>query len=275
MTLRAFLLGGILSLSILSFSTSVHPSLSKEDSWQAGKELLAEGKAKAAKELVQNLLEKYPRNADLHFFFALASMRQGKVQDAEPHVRRALDLAPNHVEAGTLLGWINLEVRKDFPSAITAYSQVVTLRSRSAQAHNNLGVALSRNGDWEKAVKSFNQALDLKGDYAEAWSNRGWAFLRQEKWREAHRDFEQALKRNSEDEGALYGLSQVRWKTRDYAGAQKALGTLITQRPNFIYWLEWFELGLVRYYWGLLLVAVALFARNRYKNRMRSKAHGG
>jgi hypothetical protein len=56
---------------------------------------------------------------------------------------------------------------------------------------------------------------------------------------------------------------------RDYAGAQKALSSLIAQSPNFVYWLEWGRVELIRYYWVLLLVAAGIFLHGRYRTLKR------
>ena len=269
----ALSLAGVLALG-LSLAYGEGGSLLREEGqWEQGKRYLSEGKAREAKGVFEDLLEKYPKEPDLHLFLGIASLRLHDVQAAETHIRRVLSLAPDHVEARTLLGWIHLEVRGDYASAIEEYTRVVQLKPDSPEAHNNLGVAFKKKEDLERAIESFNRALELRGDYSEAWSNRGWVYAQQKKWREARSDFERALELNPDDTGALYGLSQVLRETRDYAGAQKALRSLIAQSPNFVYWLEWGQLQLVRYYWVLLLVAGAFFVRARYK-KVRKESHG-
>ncbi len=264
---------GALGISF-SLAYGQSSSLLREGSqWEQGKRYLAEGKAMEAKGAFEGLLGRYPNEPDLHLFLGIASLRLREVQAAEVHVRRALSLAPDHIEARTLLGWINLELHRDYASAIEEYARVVHLRPDFPEAHNNLGVAFRKKGDSEKAIESFAKALELRRDYSEAWSNRGWVYTQQKKWREARNDFEQALKINPHDQGALYGLSQVLREARDYAGAQKALRSLMVQSPNFVYWLEWGQLQLVRYYWVLLLVAGAFFLHARYK-KVRRKSHG-
>jgi len=167
-----------------------------------------------------------------------------------------------------------LELRRHYPSPGEEYARVVQLKPDLPEAYNNLGVALKKNGELEKAVTNFDRALELRRDYSEALSNRGWVYLQQKKWREARGDFEQALKINPRDEGALYGMSQVLREERDYGGAQKALRSLMVESPNFVYWLEWGRLELVRYYWVLLLIAGAFFLQAQYK-KVRRKSHGG
>jgi tetratricopeptide (TPR) repeat protein len=135
-------------------------------------------------------------------------------------------------------------------------------------------VALKKKGELNRAADSFNQALKLRPEYGAAWSNRGWIFAEQNKWREARQDFEQALTLDPNDDGALYGLSQALREARDYAGAQKVLGELISRSPNFVYWLEWGRVGLIRYYWAGLLIAIAIYFKGRLK-KARNQFDGG
>lgn len=267
-------LTGLLGIAISLAYGQTGSMLPKERQWEQGKKYLAEGKAKEARGAFENLLKRFPKEPDLYLLLGVSSLRLRDVQAAEVYIRQALALAPDHAEARTLLGWIALEVRRDYASAVEEYGRVVQLRPDFPEAYNNLAVALKKNGDLEMAVANFNRALELRGDYSEALSNRGWLYIEQKKWREARGDFEQALKINPHDAGALYGLSQVLKEARDYAGAQKALRSLMARSPNFVYWLEWGQLELVRYYWVLLLIAGAFFLQSQYK-KVRRRSHGG
>jgi Tfp pilus assembly protein PilF len=237
--------------------------------WELGKRYLSEGNAEEAKKAFENLLDQYPRDPNLHLFLGITSLRLRDPRAAETHLRRAVSLAPDHADARTLLGWILLEVRRDYDGAVEQYTEVVALRPGSAKGYNNLGVALKRKGAQEEALKNFSRALIIEDSYSEAWSNRGWVYLEQNRWREARQDFERALEIDPNDEGALHGLSRVLKQFRDYPGAQRVLNKLIAQSPNFVYWLEWGQLQLVRYYWMLLLVAGVFFIRAQYKRRRR------
>lgn len=274
--LWALSLTGLLGLTVaLSLAYAQQgSSLQQSSQWEQGKKYLAEGKASEAKGVFEDLLKRYPKEPEIHLALAFSLLRLRDVQAAEAHIRRALVLAPDHIEARTLLGWINLEVRRDYSSAIEDYARVVQLEPALPEGHNNLGVAYKKKGDWERALASFSRALALRENYSEAWSNRGWVYIEQKKWHEARSDFEQALRINPRDEGALYGLAQVLRAARDYRGAQEALRKLIAQSPNFVYWLEWGELQLIRYYWLPLLVAGAFFLRAQYR-KVRRKSDGG
>jgi Flp pilus assembly protein TadD len=266
----AFLLGvGV------SFAAESKSPLLTDQRWEQARKQLAEGKAGEAKAIFEQLLQQYPGEPDLHLFIGIALLRLRQPEAAEINVNRAITADPNHIEAHTLLGWIHSEVRGDFDSAIREYAKVVELRPDSPEAYNNLGVAQKKKGELDRAADSFNRALALKMNYAAALSNRGWVFVEQNKWAQARRDFEQALKINPADDGALYGLSHALREARDYSGAQRALGQLTARSPNFVYWLEWGRIGLIRYYWVLLAIAIAFYMKGRLNKKVRTAAHGG
>jgi len=248
--------------------------LQSDKRWDEARKLLKDGKAGEARSALEDLARQYPKDPDLYLFLAIALLRLRDPQAAELDIRQALALKPDHVEARTLLAWIESEIRGDFASAIKEYAEVVRLRPDLPEAYNNLGVAQKRKAELDSAAASFDQALALKPDYSAALSNRGWVFAEQNKWPEARRDFERALKIDPADDGALYGLSQALREGRDYAGAQRVLGRLISRSPNFVYWLEWGRIGLIRFYWVLLLIAIAVFMKGRFM-KARNELNGG
>jgi len=257
-----------------SFAADSSSPVLNDKRWQEARKSLADGKAAEAKATFEELLKQYPQDADLHLFLGISLLRLREPQAAEAAVAKALSINPNHVEARTLLGWIDSEIRGDFEAAIKEYSKVVELRPDLPEAYNNLGVAQKRKGDLAKAADSFNKALKLNPDYSAAISNRGWVLAEQNQWIDARREFERALTINPDDDGALYGLSQALREARDYAGAQKVLSQLIARSPNFVYWLEWGRIGLIRYWWVLLLTAIMFFLKGRFK-KARSQSNGG
>ena len=257
-----------------SFAAEQNSTLSRDEQWEQARRYLAEGNPAEAREIFEDLIRRYPQEPDLRLFLGIAFLRLREPQAAESAVRKAISLDPQHAEARTLLGWLYSEIHGNLDSAIKEYSKVIELRPDFPEAYNNLGVALRKQGELAKAIDNFDKAIELRADYSEALSNRGWVHAEQHRWAAARRDFEKALQINPRDDGALYGLSQVLRESRDYAGAQQALSRLISQSPNFVYWLEWGRIGLIRYYWVLLLVAVAFFLNGRYR-KTRRQTNGG
>ena len=247
--------------------------LASDKQWQQARKDLAQGKAGEAKAAFDELLKRHPNEADLHLFLGMSLLRLRDPRAAILAIKKAIEVNPSHVEARTLLGYVELEVRGDADAAIKEYRKVIELRAGSPEAHSNLAVAQKKKGDLDQAIVSLNRALELKPGFAAALTTRGSIYAEQYKWTEARRDFEQALRLNPDDDGALYGLSQALREARDYGGAQGALSELIARSGNFVYWLEWGRIGLIRYWWVLLSITIALVARARFK-KARTPANG-
>lgn len=264
----------LITVAVLSTGVETRSALVDEALWGAGRKDLAAGKVEEAWAKFEELLQRYPEEPQLLQVAGLAALKRGDREAALGHVKKAVALAPDDTEALTLLGWLYMEAAGDVDAAVASYRKVAELKPAIPEVHNNLGVALKRKGDFEPAVASFSRALELNPDFAQAASNRGWARVEQGRWREAEADFEKTLELRPEDEGALYGLARVRKEMRDYAGAQDALAELSHRSQNFVYWLEWAVVGLIRYYWVFLLLVLGLFFYFRYKARRRVKVDG-
>ena len=261
-----------LFLPSLSLAAEVSRSTTDEKAKTARK-LLAEGKAGEAKAAFEQLIAQYPDDADLQLFLGMSLLRLRDPQTAVLAVKKAISLNPNHADARTLLAWIESEIRGDIDTAIGEYRRVVELRPELPESYSNLAVALKKKGDLPGALTNLNKALELRPESGAALTARGAIFAEQRQWQDARRDFEQALALNPNDDGALYGLAQVLREEKDYAGAQDKLGSLITRSPNFVYWLEWGRIGLIRYWWVLLTVAILLAIKGRMK-KVRTQADG-
>jgi tetratricopeptide (TPR) repeat protein len=234
---------------------------------------LAHGRTSEAKAEFEKLLTEYPDNPDLHLFLGMALLRSRDPRAAEVAARKAIALDPQHVDARTFLAWIELEVRGDVDAAIGEYEKVVELHPELPEAYSNLAVAQKRKGQLNRAVDNLNRALQRKADFVTALTMRGGILAEQNRWPEARRDFEAALKIDPRDDGALYGVAQAMRESRDYAGAQQALRALVRRSPNFVYWLEWGRIGLIRFWWVLLSVAIIVALRGRFMKR-RIEANG-
>ena len=61
----------------------------------------------------------------------------------------------------------------DLTSAKASSQRAIELNPLSAEAHNNLGVALKEMGSHEHALHIFQKAIDLQADNANAHNNLG------------------------------------------------------------------------------------------------------
>jgi tetratricopeptide (TPR) repeat protein len=257
----------------LSYAADTESPLPSDKRWDQARKDLAQGKAGEAKSAFEGLLKQYPNEADLHLFLGMAQLRLRDPQAAVIAAKRAIALEPRHIEARTFLAWVEMEVRGDADAAIKEYQSVIELRPDLPEAYTNLATAQKRRVNLPDAIASLNKALELNGNLGTALNNRGWIYAAQEKWPEARRDFEAALKIEPQDQGALQGMALVLEKERNYAEAQRILARLNSDSPNFVYWLNWGRIGLIRYWWILLSVAIALALGARFK-KARTEANG-
>src|SRR5437762_13346492 len=91
----------------VSFAADSGSPLSNEKRWEEARKFLAEGKPAEAKAAFEELLGKYPQEADLHLFLGITLLRLREPQAAEGAVNRALAVDQNDVDASILLSWID------------------------------------------------------------------------------------------------------------------------------------------------------------------------
>ena len=99
---------------------------------------------------------------------------------------------PAYAEAHNNLGNV-LKRQGKLEEAIVHYRQALALKPAYADAHNNLGNALRDQGNLEEAVAQYRRALALKPAYAGAHNNLGNALRDQGNLEEAVAQYRQAL----------------------------------------------------------------------------------
>ena len=90
---------------------------------------------------------------------------------SEAGLRRALALKPDYAEAHNNLGGA-LSAQGNLDEAVACYRRALALKPDYAEAHNNLGGALSDLAKFDEALACYRRALRLKPDYAEAHWNQ-------------------------------------------------------------------------------------------------------
>jgi len=107
----------------------------------------------------------------------LAAMREGRVDDAVHEFESALIKEPQSVNARANLGQIRygqgaelLESRR-FDAAAATLKKAVDLIPESAEAQNDLGVALASMGRVSEAAEHFRRAVAIAPGFSEARQN--------------------------------------------------------------------------------------------------------
>lgn len=181
---------------------------------------------------------------------------------AEMAFRWALDVDPDHAQAGTSLGLLLLEqreyedaeallervietgepswraynglgvladLREDFALAERRFHAALEHSPTNAQVLNNLGYSRYLAGDWEGAGKALYRALRNDPDYELAWRNLGLVYARQGQYEDAV----EALARSNSQAEAYNDVGYVSMLLGNYADAARLFREALHLAPAF------------------------------------------
>ena len=94
--------------------------------------------------------------------------------------------------------------------AVEHFQKTLALRGDVAQAHYNLGTALTVARKFDEAVYEYQRAIKIDPGYANAHNNLGNVFLAQKKYDEAIREFTEVVRLQPESAAALKNLAAAR-----------------------------------------------------------------
>lgn len=191
----------------------------------------------------------------------------GKYEKAVRTVEKALNIAPDYIEARNNLAVIYEELG-DYEAAIRELETVIRQNPGSVEAYFNLGHIYASQKRYDGAIKTLLKALDLNPGYAPAHNTLGDVYAVQNRTEEAIGEFKQAIKsdpdfafahnnlghvyseleRNEEAEAefmkaidlvpefveANYGIGLVYCRMRKYEKAAHYLVGAVSQKPELI-----------------------------------------
>jgi Flp pilus assembly protein TadD len=185
---------------------------------QAGARLAAKDFAAAAG-LLRAALALDADAAPVHANLAWALEQGGDRAQAEPHYRRAIELAPHLLQTRLNLGAM-LTAQRRVEEAEALYRDALALAPDSPAALSNYGMLLACAGREQEAETCYRQALALDPAYGKASFNLAYLLLRQGRWEEGWarfeaRDWTSVLQRH---------LNLPRWQGEPLAGKAILVG---------------------------------------------------
>lgn len=149
-------------------------------------------------------------------------VRSNDVMTKRDAYRKATDLLPEFFEA-----WFNLGVvltrLGDYAGACNAYERALALQPSSPQALRNYGRLKLLLRDYEAASAAFEKVLDLRPDDPQTYNDCGEAYRRQGKIQRAIEYFEKATTLNPKYAPAYYNLGACFVELQRYTEAVRAL----------------------------------------------------
>jgi tetratricopeptide (TPR) repeat protein len=175
---------------------------------------------------------KCPGNARAHSNLGRALIDAGKINEAMPHLQKALALKPDYAEAHGNLAAACLLLGRPAEAKMHG-QQALTLDPNLADARNNLGLALVQLNQTEAAIEQYRQAIRIRPIFAEAWYNLGNVLRDTGQTESAIVHFKRAVFLKPDFTDAHLNLANVLRALRRVEGARQHYELAIQLSPNY------------------------------------------
>jgi tetratricopeptide (TPR) repeat protein len=191
------------------------------------------GRADRAHQIVLEILQKEPNNAEVMTVRGNWLLREKKVDGAEAAATAAIKANPRLAAAQILLGAV-LVARHDTTEALKAYNHAIDLNPRATDAHlalARLNLSLGRN---ELAAQFARQAVDAIPANGDAHLLLARALLAAGDLESARLEA-QILQRGAGDAAAVQTfIGDLAYRTRDRQGARRAYERAVALDPGAV-----------------------------------------
>jgi tetratricopeptide (TPR) repeat protein len=141
-----------------------------------------------ALDVFKRAVQRFPENADMRYFLALAARGTGDFDLALTAVRKSLSLKANQVDALALLGTI-LSDRGNIAEAEASLRRAIALNDKHFNAYHDLGRLLVRSRRYEESVPILQHAETLNTSDPDVHYQLFFALSRLKRKTEADREF--------------------------------------------------------------------------------------
>lgn len=177
--------------------------------WSRARAFLDDGNYQQAAVGLARVVELLPDNAAVHHQLGFAYGNLGRLELARRHLEQAVALAEDGVESRVQLATLCID-QGDFQAALPLLREVLELAPEHAEAGWLLGRALLRSGAVGDALSAFEQAGE-PGSGEPAWAQNEWgnALAQSGRPQEALLRFQAALEADAEDAQAHFFVGLV------------------------------------------------------------------
>ncbi len=126
----------------------------------------------------QKILQRDENNGLVLANLAMIEMEQGKLDDAEKHIKAAVAQSPDDAYNLSILGYLKFRQEK-YNDAFDALSRAAKLDPQNPEIENYLGVTLSHQGLRKQAETALRKAIQLDPHYGPAHNNLAVVYISQ------------------------------------------------------------------------------------------------
>ena len=126
----------------------------------------------------QKILQRDENNGLVLANLAMIEMEQGKLDDAEKHIKAAVAQSPDDAYNLSILGYLKFRQEK-YNDAFDALSRAAKLDPQNPEIENYLGVTLSHQGLRKQAETALRKAIQLNPHYGPAHNNLAVVYISQ------------------------------------------------------------------------------------------------
>ncbi len=198
-----------------------------------GLALTSQGKLDDAEAALWRALTLNEAYAEAHHNLANVLSAKGRPDKAIACYRRALELRPQDAHAYNNLGRA-FAARAQFGAAITSFREALRLNPEFAEAHYNLGHTLQERGNLADAVSSFREAVRFQPDYVKAHNELGVVLQMIGKPDESAACFRDALRLSPDSPEAHYKQGLALERLGDLTAAEAPLREALRLDPEHV-----------------------------------------
>ncbi len=212
-----------------------------------------EGQLEEAKDIYQDILQKFPKNKQALTALTLLTgsatpvakdpplgqlqpiinlYAQGELKQALSHATKMLEKFPGSIVLYNIAGASNLGLTQ-FDAAIKSYKHVLKIKPGYAEAYYNMGMVLNAKGDSEAAIESYKEALKIKPGYAEAYYNLGNILNAKGDLQAAIDSYKKALKMKPDFAEAYNNMGNVLKYKGDFQAALNSYKQALKIKPDY------------------------------------------
>jgi protein O-mannosyl-transferase len=180
--------------------------------------------------LWRTTIERNPKAWMAHDNLGALLLREGQVDEAIVHFRKAVEIDANQAEPQANLGNALLQ-KGELDDAVAQYFKALALKPNSAEVHYNLGNALLRKGQTDGAIAEYEKALAILPDYADVHNNLGIVLFQKGDVDQAIAHYQRALEINPQDVQARANLAWT-LATSPQTSLMKILAVKLAQQAN-------------------------------------------